>query len=112
MIDRIKQLYGNLDGAEKFALGLCVLLILCPLKMPYGYYTIVRLLVAFSAAIWGLAEYTSKKYTNAAVCGFVVVLFQPLIKITMEKATWNVIDIILAILILILVFSRRIKNYK
>ena len=64
---------------------LSILLLLCLLDMPYGYFQLVRFLAASLA-----------------------ILFQPLIKIALGRTIWNIVDVIVAGFLIMLV----IKDYK
>lgn len=73
-----------------------ILLLLCLAPMPYDYYILVRL---YSMVIFGIMAYsynTHQKTGLAFVFGLLSLLFQPFLKIAIEKATWNVIDILVA----------------
>lgn len=84
-------------------------LLVCLLPMPYGYYTIVRLAMAILAACWAYRFATAKRTVLAVITIGVVIIFQPLIKVVMDRATWNVIDVILAAALLLLVFMKKKK---
>lgn len=80
--------------------------------MPYGYYMLVRY---FAAVIFTVIAYQfyNGGY-NATAIFFVVltILFQPILKIALGKRIWNVIDAIVAIILVIMVLYGKIENKK
>lgn len=66
----------------------------CLLPMPYGYYMIVRL---FSTALFGYyayEEYQKGNQTNVYIFIGLALLFQPLFKIALGRALWNIVDVV------------------
>lgn len=76
---------------------LAVLLFICLIDMPYGYYQLVRIsgLIGFSF----LAYKASEKQNNTEMIIFIglALLFQPFIKVTLGRQIWNVVDVIIGI---------------
>lgn len=97
---------------EIASLVLVVVLLLCLCPMPYGFYTIVRLATAVIGICWAVKFYNEQSISKAIVAGAIAVLFQPLVKIVWDRLTWNVVDIVVAVLIVIIVFSNHTKNQK
>ena len=95
---------ADLSILEKCSLGLVVLLLLCLLPMPYGFYTIVRLATAIIAGCWTYRFYNGRQITCMVVAGAVALLFQPFVKIVLDKLTWNIVDVLLACGIVGIVF--------
>ena len=81
---------------------LSALLLLCLLPMPYGYYMLVRFvsMVAFGVISY---QYIQKKQTVLAVTfGALALLFQPFIKVALGRTMWNIVDVIVAVLLIVL----------
>lgn len=97
----------SLSFLDKATLVLAIALLLCLFPLPYGFYTVIRLGGAVIAGCWAYIFYKNNKTPCAIIAGAVVILFQPLIKIALDRTTWNIIDVILAIFIFLLVFSRK-----
>lgn len=78
------------------------LLLLCLADMPYGFYSLVRFVSA--AAFCYLAYICFKEGETDRMIAMVVlaVLFQPLLKISLGRTIWNIIDILVAIYMLYL----------
>lgn len=96
----------TLTTLEKASLILAIALILCLLPLPYGFYTIVRLATAVIAGCWAYNFYKRRKTSLAIVSGAIALLFQPFLKITLDRITWNVIDFIVVGLIVLMVLKR------
>ena len=62
-------------------------------EWPYGYYTLLRVVVctASVAAVWAL--FSQKSMFMAALLLGVAVLFNPIAPIHLDRATWALIDI-------------------
>ena len=95
----------KLSSLQKATLLLIIALLACLLPLPYGIYTIVRLGTAIVMACWTVRFYSLGKITMAIVCGGVAILFQPFIKITLDRLSWNIIDVTVAIFLLIVFFK-------
>lgn len=100
----------KLSTIETASLILALTLILCLYPMPYGFYTIVRLAAAVIGVCWSVKFYNELSISKAIVAGAIAVLFQPLIKITLDRLTWNIVDIVVAVMIAIVVFSNQKKS--
>lgn len=89
----------------KASLAVAFGLLLCLCHMPYGFYTVIRLATAVIACFWAYKFYTDEKTPLTIVAVAIAILFQPLIKIVLDRSTWHVIDILLAISLIILVIK-------
>ena len=83
-----------------FYLLLAALLLLCLAPMPYGYYQLVRFvaMVAFAVMAWNY--YEKKQEVWAIVFGALALLFQPFVKIALGRLVWNVVDVVVAVLLI------------
>lgn len=86
---------------------LSILLFLCLLKMPYGYYQFVRFaaLVGFVILAYQANERQNKTEMIIYVC--FAFLFQPIFKIALGREIWNIIDVIVGIGLIITIFWKR-----
>ena len=84
---------------------LAALLLLCLLHMPYGYYELVRFvsMVAFAFMAYKYCE--EKKDALAVAFGGLALLFQPFVKIALGRTVWNVVDVVVAVLLVLLWFK-------
>ena len=79
-------------------IGLAILLFLCLLKMPYGYYQMVRVVSMIGFGILALsAKEDKERWINIVLC----LLFKPFIKVALGRVLWNVVDVVVAIGLLI-----------
>ena len=89
---------------------LSVILLVCLLDMPYGYFQIVRFaaLVGFAILAYNANEQGLKR--EVIIYVFLAILFQPLIKIALGRQLWNIIDFIVGIGLIVAVFIRPSNN--
>jgi uncharacterized membrane protein YccC len=78
-------------------IGLAVMLFICLLDMPYGYYQFVRVAATLVFVLLAIQSYNPK--LNAMVLFYVLlaILFQPFEKIALGREIWNVLDVIVGI---------------
>lgn len=98
---------GTLTTLEKASIVLSIALILCLLPLPYGFYTIIRLATAVIAGCWAYRFYKRRKTSFSITTVAIALLFQPFLKITLDRLTWNIIDLILAGLIVLIIFKKK-----
>lgn len=97
---------SKLSFLEKSSLVLVIALLLCLCPMPYGVYTVIRLGTAVIACCWAYQLYEAKKTSLAVIAIAIAILFQPLIKIVLDRTIWNILDILLAIAIVFLILPK------
>lgn len=68
---------------------------------PYGYYILLRWVVSISAIILAYNYYNSKLTAWTLVFGGIAFLFNPIFPIYLDKQTWVIIDLIVAIIFFI-----------
>ena len=84
-----------------------ILLFLALAEHPYGFYKILRFVVC---GVTAYGAYFSKNLARigwAWTFGIIAVLFNPLIPVHLDRDTWAIIDVIVAIVIIVSVFSLR-----
>ena len=91
-----------------------VLLLICLAPMPYGYYILIRIVAAILFVIFASKYYEANKEELAITFGILAFLFQPLIKIPLGREVWNMVDVAVAILLVVLWYKERndIKDNK
>ncbi|MCP6718811.1 MAG: hypothetical protein KJI71_01085 [Patescibacteria group bacterium] len=93
---------------KNIASGIATLMLLLAMPSgiwPYGYYVLLRWVVAGAAVfIWWVASELERKNWSWLMIG-IAILFNPLIPIYLDKGVWVVIDFIVAILFLIAIFK-------
>lgn len=70
-------------------------------KWPYGYYTLLRFAVCGAAIYIALSAYTEKTMWGAWVFGIIALLFNPIVKVHLDKDTWVAVDIGTAVLFIV-----------
>jgi hypothetical protein len=73
------------------------MLLLALLPLPYGFYTLLRLVVVVCAAILAYHHWQSGGKIIVAGMGFVALLFNPLFPIYLSREIWAPIDIACAL---------------
>lgn len=65
--------------------------------MPYGYFQLVRFLALVGFGILAYKAHHKNKQTEMWLYGVLALLFQPLLKISLGRELWNVVDIVVAV---------------
>lgn len=97
---RIKYIY----------IGLVVLLLLCLLPMPYGFYILVRFVAMCAFVVLAYIKFRDKAEKYALIYAALALLFQPFLKITLGKDVWQVVDVVVAIFLLWQLYTSRKAN--
>ncbi|MBT4732725.1 hypothetical protein HOB87_12280 [Candidatus Woesearchaeota archaeon] len=77
-----------------------VMLFIGVLPLPYGYYTLLRLVACGAFGYSAYIAHTRKSKNIPWIYGILAVLFNPIIKIYLPKECWIVVDIGAGILLL------------
>ena len=85
---------------------LAILLFLCLLNMPYGYYELVRFVAMIVFAYLAYEANTAKKQTEVIVYIGLALLFQPFFKIALGRGLWNVVDVVVGLGLIISLFRK------
>jgi len=83
-----------------------ILLLLSFFDWPYGYYTLLRWVVAGVSIYYAYLLYTTYKNKIAWFWGLVItaILFNPIIPVYLyDKSLWNIIDMIVAVFFVVLI---------
>lgn len=62
-------------------IGLAILLFLCLLEMPYGYFQLVRFIALIGFGILAHHSYKQGKQMGMLIYGVLALLFQPFLKV-------------------------------
>lgn len=76
---------------------LSVLMFLCLLEMPYGFYQFVRFVALIGFGVLAYDAREQNKQTEMIVYGGLALLFQPFFKIALGRDVWNIVDVIVGI---------------
>ena len=86
---------------------LAALLILCLAPMPYGYYQLVRFIALVLFAVFAYNTWRQEQRPLAVVLGALALLFQPFVKIVLGRTMWNIVDVLVALLLLSLILKEK-----
>jgi predicted membrane protein len=87
---------------KQVCLILAAIMLLCLAPMPYGYYQLVRFVAMVVFSVMAFQYYEKKQETLMVVFGALPLLFQPFVKIALGRTLWNVVDVLVAILLIAL----------
>ena len=76
---------------------LILLFLICLLDMPYGYYQLVRFLALLGFSILAYDASREENKTEMIIYIGLAILFQPIVKISLGREIWNVVDVIVAL---------------
>ncbi len=91
---------------------LAAMMLLCLAPMPYGYYMLVRFVAMVAFGLIAYRYHVNHKTTAACVFGVLTLLFQPIYKIALGRTAWNIVDVLVALLLvgLYLLQTRRARK--
>ena len=87
--------------------SIAMLLLAIPSGWPYGYYTLLRLVVCGTAIYMAVNAKMASKDNWMWGLGFIALLFNPLIPIHLDKGIWMVVDLLVAGIFIVLLFSKK-----
>jgi len=79
----------------------------CLFPMPYGYYSIVRIVAMLSFAYLAFKKYQSRQQGLMVVFIGLAILFQPIVRIPLGRTLWNIVNVVVAIGLVILFLKER-----
>lgn len=91
---------------------IAILLLLCLVDMPYGFYQLVRIASACAFAYLSYDYFKAKKDGLGFTFAGLAVLFQPFIKIALGRTIWNIVDVLVAIGLVFLIIKAFGKKKK
>ena len=89
---------------------LAILFFLCLLKMPYGFYQLVRFAALVGFAILAYMANQNHKQTEMFVYIVLALLFQPFLKIAFGRQIWNIIDVVIGIALIVSIFQKPVRK--
>ena len=91
---------------------LAAMMLLCLAPMPYGYFQLVRFVAMVVFGLIAYRYYQNQKMVATWVFGALALLFQPIYKIALGRVVWNVVDVIVALLLIALFIMEWRKSTK
>ncbi len=101
----------NLNISKIIQIVLAILLFICLLDMPYGYFQLVRFLAMVGFSYLAFIAYEANDRNKAYIFIALAILFQPLLKIALGRDIWNIVDVVVGIWLLFMVYNefRRVE---
>ena len=65
--------------------------------MPYGYYTFLRIAISIFAGCYAFDNFDKDNIKTAILFAGILILFNPLIKIHLDREAWFFIDIVVGL---------------
>ena len=90
--------------------AMAALLLLCLADMPYGYYQLVRFAATATFAYLSFDYFKAKRDGIGFLFAALAVLFQPFLKIALGRVMWNVVDVVVALLLIVLYVKNKDKH--
>jgi len=97
---------------KQIYLFLAAMMLLCLAPMPYGYFQLVRFVAMIVFGLMAYRCYQNQKMVATWVFGALALLFQPIYKIALGRVVWNVVDVIVALLLIALFVMEWRKSNK
>ena len=80
---------------------------------PYGFFTLLRLVVFGTTAYLSWLAYRSEKQAWTWIFGFIALVFNPLIPLHLGRDLWVVVDLLVAVFLIISIFAFKLpKEFK
>ena len=97
-IDRVLKLFLEL------------LLLICLIDMPYGFYQFVRFAALIGFSVLAYQANQQGRQAEMIIFGALALLFQPLFKIALGRQLWNLVDVIVGLGLLLSIFIKPKNN--
>lgn len=85
---------------------LALLMFMCLLDMPYGFFMFVRFAALVGLSILAYKAKDKEDKTEMILYGALALLFQPFFKIALGREMWNVVDVIVGVGLIVSVFRK------
>jgi len=89
---------------------LAILMFLCLLSMPYGFYQLVRFAAFVGFGVLAYNANEENKDQELIIYGGLALLFQPFFKIALGRVMWILVDVIVGIGLVGSLFIERKKS--
>lgn len=90
---------------------LAILLFLCLMNMPYGFYEFVRVASLLGFSLLAYNSYKSNHMNLVIVYIGLALLFQPFFKVALGRLMWNIIDVVVGVFLVISIFTNNKKSF-
>lgn len=97
----------KLNSQQKIQLAGAIVLLLCLLPMPYGYFIIVRVITMIISLYLALYYFSKNKTELVITFTIIATLFQPFFKLPLGRDVWLYVDIVVAALLIVLALKKK-----
>ncbi len=77
---------------------------------PYGFFTLLRLVVFGTTTYLSWLAYRSERQTWTWFFGFIALVFNPLIPLHLGRNLWVVVDLLVAVFLIISIFAFKLPK--
>ena len=95
----------NAKGLVFISLAAAAFLFLAPLSLPYGYYTLLRLVITIIggifAVIYFMKEHSPLRFALTFLFGFIALLFNPIVPVYLSREVWLPINLLVGAVFLV-----------
>jgi hypothetical protein len=74
------------------------------IRLPYGYFVLLRWVVASAMIFVAIIAYGSRQFWGAWLYGLVAIVFNPIVPLRLRREVWRPLDLVGALLMLLAVF--------
>ena len=96
-----------MNTRQKIQIAGVITLLLCILPLPYGLFTIVRIITMVISGYLAYEYFSNKKNELALTFLIIAIIFQPFIKFSLGREIWLIVDVAVAILLLVLALRKK-----
>jgi intracellular septation protein A len=89
-----------------------LLLLIATATMPYGYYQFLRIAITIAAGITAYNLFEKKQNNWLIAFVLIMILYNPIIVIHLDKAIWKPINIVTALFFCLFVLANKYKETK
>lgn len=111
-MDYTKNSQMKLSLKATIKIVLSILLFLCLLDMPYGFYQFVRFVALIGFGVLTYKANEQERQTEMIIYGALALLFQPFFKIALGREMWNIVDVIVGIGLIGSLIMNRTKSQR
>lgn len=91
---------------------ICILFFGCLFKMPYNYYQMTRIVAMITFFLLAYNEYVNKRNYWAIIWLISAIVINPVFKVSLNKKSWNILDVMWIFLIIVNFLELMYKNKK
>jgi hypothetical protein len=100
----MKPLFLIMEKLIKLILS--ILLLLCLLDMPYGYFQFARFTAMVGFAYLGNSANEQNRKNEVIIYIGLAILFQPFIKIALGRTIWNILNAVVGMILLLSIIKK------